>query len=1002
MTFDSFLMRKLVFILLLTMPISASAQVNAEVVSMYSEAFADAYRHFPEIPRGVLEATAYSLTDMHDIHADEPPSCVGLPRTRGLFALVEDGQGYFRNNLQQVADLSGTSKEGLLSDTRSQIRAFAAAMTNVSPNGDWNAAGIAQRIMALSALPMGSMVHDYARSVECYGVMRLLTEPAFMRALSIEPLPYSILQDVFGENLPVLSASKVVVDGDRVHTEDGHDFERGGGIAPCYNYAADVYTQTPSCNYSSRAGTAVSAVTIHTIQGNYAGAISWAQNCDANVSFHYVVRRGDGQITQMLCEADKGWHVGSENPYTIGIEHEGYVTDANNYTTAMYQATANLVRDITNSGYGISPVRTSYFPWAPTTNYNATSTPGSCVRIKGHQHFPNQTHTDPGQYWDWDYFHKLMNPNTPVTVLNSATGDFFDSGGQIGVYGNDERTLTLIQPANGGAVAVTFSQFDVENNWDYLYIYDGTTVFSPLIGYYSGTNSPGTLTSNSGHLLFEFRSDCSSTNPGWAASWTSNAPDNVAPNTDISQHSWETQDFTTTFTDTDNNGGSGIDRRFWQMMDFDGTEWRANGAHGFINDNFLQTSIHPDWTQVSGNWAVNGGYLVQSNESNGNSNIHLTVAQNAQHSYLYHWGMHVSGAGTNRRAGIHFFCDNPALENRGNGYFVYYRVESSKCQIYKVVNNAWTLMSNDDLTFNANTWYDLKVIFDPSTGLIQAYCNDVLASEWTDPSPHQSGNAISLRTADCNVRYNDVKVYRSRNTGETVSVGPLGMARYQNPSPSQPAGRIRTLVRDAAGNWSSSVAQDVNIDWTAPVLSALQDGPDQDIDETQDGTQLEANWGAAVDPNSGVSHYLTAMGDAPGAVNIATWTNVGNALSITVPHTLTPFEWYYAQLKSVNNAGLETTPTISNGQQYVPLTVGLHETESMPLFPNPTTGIIHLPDAQGMMVEILDATGRRVGLLRNTSSTVDLRTIVVSEGIYLLKANNGATEWTYKVVLVKP
>ena len=995
-------MRKLLFILLLTMPISASAQVNAEVVSMYSDAFGEVYHQFPEIPRGVLEATAYALTDMHDIRSDEPRSCAGLPRTRGLFALVDDGQGYFRNNLQQVADLSGTSKDGLLSDTRSQIRAFAAAMTNVSPNGDWNAAGIAQRIMALSALPIGSTVQDYARIVECYGVMRLLTEPAFMRALSIEPLPYSILYDVFGENLPVLSASKVVVDGDRVHTEDGHDFERGGGIAPCYNYASDVYTQTPTCNYSSRAGTAVSAVTVHTIQGSYAGAISWAQNCDANVSFHYVVRRGDGQITQMLCEADKGWHVGSENPYTIGIEHEGYVTDANNYTTAMYQATANLVRDITNSGYGISPVRTSYFPWAPTTNYNATSTPGSCVRIKGHQHFPNQTHTDPGQYWDWDYFHKLMNPNTPVTVLNSATGDFFDSGGQIGVYGNDERTLTLIQPANGGAVTVTFNQFDVENNWDYLYIYDGTTVFSPLIGYYSGTNSPGTLTSNSGHLLFEFRSDCSSTNPGWAASWTSNAPDNVAPNTAISQHSWETQDFTTTFTDTDNNGGSGIDRRFWQMMDFDGTEWRANGAHGFINDNFLQTSIHPDWTQVSGTWAVNGGHLVQSNESNANSNIHLAVAQNAQHSYLYHWGMHVSGAGTNRRAGIHFFCDNPALENRGNGYFVYYRVESSKCQIYKVVNNAWTLMSNDDLTFNANTWYDLKVIFDPSTGIIQAYCNDVLASEWTDPSPHQSGNAISLRTADCNVRYNDVKVYRSRNTGETVSVGPSGIARFQNPSPSQPASRIRTLVMDAAGNWSASATQDVNIDWTPPVLGALQDGLGQDIDDTQDGTQLHANWSASSDPNSGVGHYLAAMGDAPGAMNIAPWTNVGSALSITVPHALIPYEWYYAQLKAVNNAGLETAPAISNGQQYIALTVGLHETETMPLFPNPTTGIIHLPDAQGMMVEILDVTGRRVELLRNTSSTVDLRTIVVSEGIYLLKASNGATEWTYKVVLVKP
>jgi len=84
----------------------------------------------------------------------------------------------------------------------------------------------------------------------------------------------------------------------------------------------------------------------------------------------------------MVCETDKGWHVGTENPYTIGIEHDGYVSNPNNYTATMYATTADLCFDISQSGYAISSLRTAYFPWSATTNYNATSTPGSCVHIK--------------------------------------------------------------------------------------------------------------------------------------------------------------------------------------------------------------------------------------------------------------------------------------------------------------------------------------------------------------------------------------------------------------------------------------------------------------------------------------------------------------------------------------------------------------------------------------------------------------------------------------------
>jgi hypothetical protein len=62
------------------------------------------------------------------------------------------------------------------------------------------------------------------------------------------------------------------------------------------------------------------------------------------VSSHYVVRSSDGQITQMVAEKDTAWHARSANPYSIGIEHEGYVDQPSWFTDAMYRSSAALTR----------------------------------------------------------------------------------------------------------------------------------------------------------------------------------------------------------------------------------------------------------------------------------------------------------------------------------------------------------------------------------------------------------------------------------------------------------------------------------------------------------------------------------------------------------------------------------------------------------------------------------------------------------------------------------
>ena len=986
-------------LLALTVCDTANAQLRS-FSNIYEAEFSAAYSAHPEIPKGVLEAVAYNRSNFRFLDETELESCTGLPKSFGVFGLVEDGEGYFSNTILLVAELSGRDVSTIKTNPATHILAYADAIASVPVTG-WNGSDIAQRLIHLSELPHETETQTFALEIQLYEVISLLNNREFMSQLGYPTLRID-LNEIFGSNLEVLSAKRILMDGEHIYNERGETYRGGDGIAPCFDYAADAHVQTPTCNYSSRNGTAISAVTLHTIQGTYAGAISWAQNCSADVSFHYVIS-STGQITQMLCESDKGWHVGSENPYTIGFEMDGYVSDPNNYTAAMYAAAADLVYDITQSGYGISPLRTAYFPWAATTNYIATGTPGACVQIKGHQHFPNQTHTDPGQYWDWDYYYKLMNPNTPTTTLVAASGDFYDSGGQIGVYNSDERTLTLIAPTNASSVSVTFQSFDLEDEWDYLYIYDGTDVFSPLIGYYTGTNNPGTVTSNNGTLLFEFRSDCATAETGWEATWNSNGADNTAPTVEVTANNWETENFYALYTENDEQGGSGVndDERFTSILDFDGTRWSGNADQGYLYDDFspgLNT-----WISQVGTWNITGGTAAQSDEANSNTNLHIPVSQEQYFNYLYSYKLKIGGSGTNRRAGMHFMSSDATLENRGNSYFVYLRADNDKVQIYKVTNDVWELETDDDFTVDANIWYDVKAVCNHFNGEIRVYVDGVLASSWTDPAPILTGNSISLRTGNCSAEYDDLRVYKSRIGAQYITIGTSAdPVRYQNPNPSTPSCEIRTYIFDGAGNCSAEDVIQVNIDWTAPVLSGVNDGISTDIDLTNDGSQLFANWQAATDPNSGIDRYEVAVGDVAGGANVYPFTNVGLGTSINIAYALTPNDWYYTTVKAVNGAGLEEADT-SDGQQFVDITVGIGgdtETQSIAslrdaVYPNPTTGIVNLPQIENMKWELLDVTGRLVAK-GSGEKQIDFRRLGLAEQVYNLSIT------VYNKVIILP
>ncbi|MDN5355693.1 MAG: hypothetical protein PWQ43_635, partial [Rikenellaceae bacterium] len=66
--------------------------------------------------------------------------------------------------------------------------------------------------------------------------------------------------------------------------------------------------------------------------------------------------------------------------------------------------------------------------------------------------------------------------------------------------------------------------------------------------------------------------------------------DNTPPITDILPISaWQTQDFDITFYDSD--AESGIQKAYYQVIEYDGIDWGANVNRGFLADNFDAPSI---------------------------------------------------------------------------------------------------------------------------------------------------------------------------------------------------------------------------------------------------------------------------------------------------------------------------------------------------------------------------------------------------------------------------
>lgn len=119
-------------------------------------------------------------------------------------------------------------------------------------------------------------------------------------------------------------------------------------------------------------------------------------------------------------------------------------------------------------------------------------------------------------------FWNLIDSKLTDCYEQSCTGEIHDFGGPNRDYYNNEDYTFTISPPNATSVTVNFTDFNLEQSFDFLYIYDGSDINATQIAGspFTGTTSPGQFTSNTGSITFRMTTDASTVSSGFNATYS--------------------------------------------------------------------------------------------------------------------------------------------------------------------------------------------------------------------------------------------------------------------------------------------------------------------------------------------------------------------------------------------------------------------------------------------------------------------------------------------------
>ncbi|MEO0683609.1 MAG: CUB domain-containing protein, partial [Cyanobacteria bacterium J06649_11] len=108
---------------------------------------------------------------------------------------------------------------------------------------------------------------------------------------------------------------------------------------------------------------------------------------------------------------------------------------------------------------------------------------------------------------------------TGITTLSAPSGIISDGSGSNN-YNNNSRCAWLIDVPGATSINLNFTSFDTEVFSDFIIVFDGSTINSPVLGIYSGSDIPPNIKSTSSNILVVFYSNEFITYTGWSANYT--------------------------------------------------------------------------------------------------------------------------------------------------------------------------------------------------------------------------------------------------------------------------------------------------------------------------------------------------------------------------------------------------------------------------------------------------------------------------------------------------
>lgn len=225
------------------------------------------------------------------------------------------------------------------------------------------------------------------------------------------------------------------------------------------DYGRSTFYGAYGGNYTgaSRGAAQINKIIIHTAQGSFGGTINWFKDSRAGSSAHYTVRSSDGFVGQSVREKDIAWHAGNwdYNRTSVGIEHEGYVSNSAWYTEAMYRSSARL---------------TAYL----AKKYRI---PIDRQHIIGHNQVPYpNSHTDPGRYWNWTKYMNLVRSYAGGSTTNNVYKQVVDNSSsrfrvsrdwKVSSWSSQKygRNYRYIRPQSGTGSAKYIFRFPSKGNY---------------------------------------------------------------------------------------------------------------------------------------------------------------------------------------------------------------------------------------------------------------------------------------------------------------------------------------------------------------------------------------------------------------------------------------------------------------------------------------------------------------------------------------------------------